>query len=370
MPIRVGLDAQSLTGKNQTGLGVYAKNLARIFEKHPETIDFRLLWPKDRRPFEKTLERLIWEQYHLILAAAHEEVDLLHSPCFSVPRFTNMPRVVTAHDLIVLEHPNLMPPGSRWYFSKWIPSTYHYADQIISVSRTTKDIMVNSLQINPDKITVIHHGIGPAYVRAVDPTEINLVRFKYHVPMEFFLMVGSFEPRKNVLNVIEAFAKIANSSNQLKLLLVGNPNAYQRQMRQKVKELDLEENIIFPGYIPDKELAVLYSVTTALIFSSSAEGFGLPIIEAMATGCPVIGNNLLVFHEIGGDAIAYIEAEEPDTLVEQMKKMLFDSAYRGEYARRGMARSMKYSWEQAAEETLKVYMRVLSRHGKSASQTS
>ena len=133
-PIVVGYDAQSLTGKHQTGLGVYSKHLARILERHPETLKLKLLWPKGRKSFKRTIERLRWEQYDLVMAAHRESVQILHVPCFSAPRFTSLPTVVTAHDMIVTKHPNLMPPGSRWYFSKWIPASYKSADHVIAVS--------------------------------------------------------------------------------------------------------------------------------------------------------------------------------------------------------------------------------------------
>jgi len=361
-PIIVGFDAQSLTGKYPTGLGVYSRNLVRILERHPETIDLRLLWPRNRLPFERTLQRLVWEQYHLVMAATREEVNVIHTPCFSVPRLSRIPKVVTAHDLIVLKQPRLMPPGSRWYFSRWIPGSYRHADHIIAVSRSTKNDLVNLLQINPDKITVIHHGVNPVFTRTTDPHEIGRIRFKYHAPMEFFLMVGSFEARKNIASVIEAFSRISNASPHLKLLLVGKPGPYQRKMAQLVKASGLEEQVLFPGYVPDKELATLYSVAAAFLFISSAEGFGLPLIEAMSIGCPVIATDLEVFHEIGSDAVSYLEAPEPAELSEQMLRMLEDPPYRAEFVRRGFARSLNFSWDLAAEETFRVYLRVLKRH--------
>ncbi len=358
-PIVVGYDAQSLTGKFQTGLGVYAKNLARILEKHPVSIDLRLLWPQGRKPFNRTLERLVWEQYRLVFEANREEVELIHVPCFSVPIFTRIPKVVTAHDLIVLRHPHLMPPGSRWYFSRWIPYTYKSADHIIAVSNTTKNELVNILGITPDKITVIHHGSNPAFTRTTDPHEINRIRFKYHCPTDFFLMVGNFEPRKNVALAIDAFAAIADLSKQLKLVLVGKHNNYAWEMQKVVKDLRLEEQVLFPGYVPDKELSTLYSVATGFLFPSSAEGFGLPLVEAMATGCPVIASDMKVFHEIGGDALSYVDVNDVDQISGRMLKFLEDKDFSAGYSRIGLARSLDYDWEKAAEKTVKVYQRVL-----------
>ena len=186
----------------------------------------------------------------------------------------------------------------------------------------------------------------------------------YHVPMEFYLMVGSFEPRKNIQHAIDAFSRIAKSSFHMKLLLVGNENRYQHKMRALVKSLDLEETILFPGYIPDRELTTLYSVATAFLFPSTAEGFGLPILEAISTGCPIIASDIPVFHEIGGDALAYVPVSDPASLSEAMLQMLADPQHRAQYVRKGLGRSVKYSWDHAAEETLRVYLRVLKRRGK------
>jgi glycosyltransferase involved in cell wall biosynthesis len=297
------------------------------------------------------------------MAAHRAEADILHVPCFSVPRFTSLPRVVTAHDLIVMKDPKLMPPGSRWYFAKWIPSSYRSADHIIAVSNATKNDLVNLLGINPDKITVIYHGVPPVYDRVTDPHDINRIRFKYHVPMEYYMMVGSFEPRKNHKTAIDAFARIKDKSNQLKLLLIGIPNEYQKKLVQYTMEKGVHDQVIFAGYVPEKEVAVLYSVATAFLFPSSAEGFGLPIIEAMATGCPVIASDLNVFHEIGGEAASYIGVGDRESLATEMQRMLEDPQYRANFVLEGLARSLKYNWEHAAEETLRVYLKVLTKRG-------
>jgi glycosyltransferase involved in cell wall biosynthesis len=363
-PPRIGFDAQTLTGDIQTGLGVYARILSSDMEKHPEAVDIRLLWPKDHKPFVGTLERLRWEQYDLRMSAIREEVDLIHSPAFSVPR-TNIPKVVTAHDMIITRYPNLMhSPFARWYFGKWIPSTYKSADHIIAVSRTTKGELVNMLGIDPDKITVIYHGIDPVYTRTTEPNEINRVRHNYHVPMEFYLMVGSFEPRKKIDIAIDAFSRISKSSNMLRLILVGQENAYQRRMKALVKELGLEEKVLFPGYIPDRELVTLYSMATAFLFPSSAEGFGLPLLEAMATGCPIIASDLMVFREIAGDAIVQVPVGDPVDLSKEMLRMLADPEHRAVYVRRGLARSINFDWDLAVEETFRVYLKVLRQRGK------
>lgn len=362
-PVKIGYDAQSMTGKYQTGLGVYSKGLARILERHPETVDLRLLWPKHRRPFRRTWERMAWEQYYMLMGGIREEVDLIHVPCFSVPKMGHIPKVVTAHDVILMKHPRLMSPGSRWYFSRWIPSSYRYADHIIAVSRATRDDLVNLAGIDPGKITVIYHGINPAFTRNTNPHDINRIRFKYHCPGDFFLMVGAFEPRKNIKITIDAFARIAEHSSQLKLLLVGKENDYHKQVIDKVRQMKLREKVILPGYIPDHELAVLYTVATSLVFPSVAEGFGLPLVEAMACGCPIIASNLKVFHEIGGDAVEYVPVNDAESLSEQMLKMLDDPQHRAMLTLNGLSRSLNFNWDHCAEETVKVYFRVLTKRG-------
>lgn len=361
---KIGFDAQTLTGNIQTGLGVYSRAISNILKKHPDVLDLKFLWPKDKKPFKRTLERLLWEQYYLVNEAVKADVALIHIPAFSVPRISNIPKVVTVHDLIVYKHPRLMPPGSRWYFSKWIPNSYKHADHIIAVSQDTKNDLVNLLHLDRDKITVIHHGIDPVFTRTTDIHEINRIRHNYHVPGEFFLMVGSFEPRKNINVAVDAFARISKSSNMLKLLLVGKENAYQKKIRAQVKALGLSEKVLFPGYVNDRELVTLYSITTALIFPSSAEGFGFPVVEAMATGAPVIASDLPVIKEIASDAPVYVNVNDPVALADAMLQMLEDPSHRAAHVRKGLARSLKFDWEVAAEQTFRVYLRVLKRRGK------
>ncbi len=367
-PPIIGFDAQSLTGKNPTGLGVYSLRLVKVLQRHPEALDLRLIWPTRRKPFRRTMERLIWEQYYLVFAAIKEEVDLIHVPCFSVPRMTKIPKVVTAHDLVVLRYPKLMAPGSRWYFSRWIPSSYRSADHIIAVSHATKNDLVQLLGIDPDKIAVIHHGLNPGFKRTTDPHEINRIRYKYRVPTEFLLMVGSFEPRKNIHHAIDAFSRISDATDRLKLVLVGKSNAYQTKMQEKAKSLGVEDQVLFPGYVRDSELVTLYSLAAAFLFPSAAEGFGLPLLEAMATGCPMIVSDIPVFHEIAGDTAVYVPAGDPAALAQRMQRMVEDRSYRASFFRKVLGRSLKYDWDRAAKETLKVYMRVLNRRGVDLSE--
>jgi glycosyltransferase involved in cell wall biosynthesis len=352
-----------MTGKQQTGLGVYAQGLVRIMLQHPEAVDLRLIWPRDHKPFRRTIERLIWEQYYFLTTAMRQECDLIHTPCFSVPRLTSIPKVVTAHDIIVLKYPKLMPPGSRWYFAKWIPYTYRCADHIISVSRATKDDLVHILGIDPDRITVIHHGLKPGFKRTTDPHEMNRIQYKHHAQGNFFLMVGTFEQRKNINHAIDAFARLARNDRNIKLILVGNQNAHQLKMRRLAESLGLEDQVIFPGFISDLELATLYSLATAFLFPSAAEGFGLPLLEAMATGCPMIASDLRVFREIAGDAAVYIPTGDPSALADEMRKVLHDTAHRSELVRKSLAGALRFDWDHTAEETLRVYMRVLTRRG-------
>ena len=170
--------------------------------------------------------------------------------------------------------------------------------------------------------------------------------------MEFYLMVGSFEKRKNVEDTINAFSRISKSSNQLRLLLVGYENRYQHKMQSLVKSLELEEKVLFPGYISDRELTTLYSMATAFLFPSSAEGFGLPLVEAMVTGCPVIASDIEVFHEIGGDAPVFVPVNDPETLSAEMLKMLEDPSHRAEHVRKGLGKSINFRLSFLAGSTV------------------
>ena len=355
----VAFDAQSLTGAGQTGLGVYARGIARAVQRHSDEVCIKLIWPKNRKPFRRTLERLIWGEAHLPSGARKEGASVIHVPCFSAPRFTKIPVVVTAHDLIVLKHPHLMPPGSRWYFASWIPGSYKSADRIIAVSECTKNDLVDFLDIPEEKITVIHHGVDSIYSSGRDRQDVSVVREKYQVDGEFFLMVGSFEPRKNVDRAIDAFAAIKDMPDTLKLVLVGKDSPHKGKMIEKASGLGLSERISFPGYIPDSDISALLSICTSFVFPSSAEGFGLPLLEAMNSGAPVIASDLKVFREIAGDAAWYVPVGDTEALSASMRKMLDDAEFRSALIRSGLERAKSFDCETAAMKTIEVYKSVV-----------
>jgi glycosyltransferase involved in cell wall biosynthesis len=360
---QIGFDAQSLTGTVQTGLGMYARGIARALEKKRELISLELLWPKDRKPFSATGERILWEMFNLPSKAKAAKSDLIHLPCFGVPRLTSIPRVVTAHDLIILKHPDMMPPGSRWYFSYWIPQSYRSADHIIAVSDCTKNDLVEYLNIKPEKITVVHHGIDQSFFNVPAVENIASVKDRYGIFERFFMMVGSFERRKNVELAIDAFSILAKDHEEVQLVLVGSSSEYRERMIEKANDYGLEDRIIFTGYLQDRDVATLYSICTAFLFPSSHEGFGLPLLEAMAAGAPVIASDIRVLKEIGGDAPCYVQEGKIEALMGSMERMLVDENIREECRVRGRSRAELFSWDDAADKTIEVYMNVLGMRG-------
>jgi len=360
--ITVAIDCQALLGNIQTGLGVYALNLVEVLENFRESLKVVRLSPPGNKPLRTTPQRLLWEQTRLPWLIARSDCDVFHSPALSLPVIGSRKKVATAHDLIILKHPEMMTGLARKYFAEFIPRTLQKADHIIANSEATKKDLMRYLHIPAGKITVIHLGVGKEFLKESDRDLVNTLRRANHITGDYLLSVASFEPRKNHTGIIRGFAKaLPDLPAETKLALVGRENKYQREMRALVEELQLTDRVAFCGYLGTKELAAMYQAAVMLVFPSLEEGFGLPIIEAFAKGVPVLTSRLEATEEVGGDAVKYVNPQRADEIGQAIAELYNDKELRQSLIEKGKQRVQLFSWENNAKETIKVYYRVLGR---------
>ncbi len=355
--MNIALDLQSTLG-HQTGIGRGAANLLAALKRvAPQHAYVELTW--GRNMVMRLDRRLRWQQWHVPRRAKLAKADLLHVPGFDAPLYQPCPTILTVHDLIGMLFPVSLPPIARFYWSKWLPFTVHFATHLLADSEHTARDIIRLLQIPPERITVVPFGVAPQY-RPLDHQPVQLIRQKYQLPEQFILFVSTLEPRKGLDTLVQAFARLQYAYPNLNLVLVGQPGWYTERLFAQTNLESLRQKVIFTGYVPDDELVLLYNAATLLAFPSRYEGFGLTVLEAMACGTPVVCSNSSSLPEVAGDAAIMVPPDQSDLLAQAIRRVLDDELLRQEMRHKGLAQAARFTWEQTAQKTLAVYEKVLS----------
>ncbi|MCS7287390.1 MAG: glycosyltransferase family 1 protein [Anaerolineae bacterium] len=284
-------------------------------------------------------------------------VDLFHATEHLLPRFSRIKTVFTLHDLIFLFHPETHKPMNRWFLTLMMPRFLRAADAVITVSECTKKDAMRFYNIPEEKITVIYEGVSPRF-HPVSSEIVGAVRLKYGLPERFILYVGTIEPRKNLIALLEALHYLLTTYH-LQLVIVGKKGWLYEGFFRRLRELGLEERVHFTGYVPDEDLPALYSAADLFVFPSLYEGFGLPVLEAMACGVPVICSNTSSLPEVAGDAALLVDPTDVQALAKAIERALTDETLRAMLRAKGLERARMFTWEKTAQKTLEVYRRVL-----------
>jgi glycosyltransferase involved in cell wall biosynthesis len=281
-------------------------------------------------------------------------VDLFHATDHLLPRLSRVRSVFTLHDLVFCFYPQTHKPLNRWFLTLMMPRFLRAADAVIAVSESTKRDAMQTYDLDEAKIKVIYEGVNPRFRRS-SPGVISSVLHKYDLRERYILSVGTIEPRKNLTSLLEAYVAIRNQDSQLKLVIVGKRGWLYEGFFRRLSELGLENEVIFPGFVPDEDLPALYSATDLFVFPSLYEGFGLPVLEAMACGAPVVTSNTSSLPEVAGEAALLVDPNSVEALARAMRDVLDNRALRHDLRARGPKQAAKFSWEKAARETLTIY---------------
>jgi len=367
MSARIGIDYQAAQGDRLTGLGIYTKYLVRsileITKSDPSyNIQFSLY--QHPMPLRNTLERVFWENVTAPARAKKDNVDLFHTPAFASPFLKPAKVIMTVHDLIGMLFHNQKGLASTFYWGKWLPLTASRADAVIACSESTKRDLVKKLQIPEKRITVAYPAGREEFGPHMPEEILSRVKRQNGVSNTFFLFVGTIEPRKNLERIVRVFLSLKLKKflpAECKLVVVGAADFAGGKVYKKiVSKADYCWNsIVFPGYVSDSDLNALYCSATALIFPSLYEGFGIPVVEAMMCGCPVITSSTSSLPEVGGDAALLINPQEDSELAEAILKVYLKPELRDQMRRRGFEQAKRFSWHQTAKITMDVYKKVL-----------
>ena len=303
--------------------------------------------------------RLWREHVALPLACRREKVDLLHGPKSAVPYWSPCPTLVTLHDLIPITHPETETRAAQLYWRLQIPIAARRASFIITDSDHARREIVEMFGIDDQRIAVTPLGYPPAMDDPPDPVRVAAVRQRYGLPDSYILYVGTIQPRKNLDMLIEAYARLRGEGRTTqKLVIVGRKGWLYEALFARITALGLEGDVIFTGFVPDEELPHLYDGACLFVYLSLFEGFGLPPLEAMSRGVPVVTSNTTSLPEVVGDAGITVAPRSLDEVVEGMRRVLCDAALADRLRQAGRVRAQQFSWERTAEKTLALYRQV------------
>lgn len=316
-------------------------------------------FPKAREivlPGRNPVARLWREHVLLPLACRREKIDLLHCPKSAIPFFSPCPVVVTLHDLIPIKHPETEKFVARVYWRLQIPIAAKRSDFIITDSEHARKEIIDDFNVAPELVKAIMLGFNPAMSVACTPEAAEMVRQKYRLPERYILYVGTIQPRKNIPTLLEAF-NILKRDNGIphRLVIVGRKGWLYDELFARISELGRGDDVIFTGFVPDEELPAIYAGADMFAYLSFFEGFGLPPLEAMACGVPVVVSNTSSLPEVVGDAGIAVEPGDVAAVAAAILKILTNIEFATELRERGLRRSAAFSWDRCARETLHVY---------------
>jgi glycosyltransferase involved in cell wall biosynthesis len=306
-----------------------------------------------------------WEQFKLPRIAKAYNCDILHCTSNTAPYSKNIPLITTLHDIIYMEgsllklllnKASLYQKFGNLYRRIIVSKVVKNSRRLITVSNFEKENITNFFKLKSGAIQAIHNGVNQTFTMKIDINHVTKVKTKYKLPDDYILHIANKDPRKNTKGVLIAFNEfIKTSTIRYKLLLLGCKDADLKIMLKDIGAVGLREHIILTGYVLDEDLPVIYYLSQLFLFPSLREGFGIPIIEAMSCGVPVITSNTSSMPEVAGDAAHIIDPNKTEDICNGMIKIISDDNYRNELIQRGLIQSKQFSWNSMAFQVLEQY---------------
>ncbi|MHB9112005.1 MAG: glycosyltransferase family 4 protein [Thermoleophilia bacterium] len=307
----------------------------------------------------------IYKEYRLPQQLAERGIDIYHAPRdMGLPKTSRLPcaSIITLHDIILVRlASDYYSPARAKMYERRLLDRVAGADHVITISEYSRDDILDWSGIDPGKVSVIHDAVNESFKPVTDEAKLAAAGSRYQLPPRFALCVGSTEPRKNIRNSIKAFAQLRRVRADVQLVITG-VDYCRVGPDEAFAGLDLE-GVHFAGYVHDLDMPAVYSLAEVLVFPSLYEGFGLPPLEAMACGTPVVTSNATSIPEIVGDAAVLVDPESPAELAGALEMVLSSAEVREGLIEKGLARVGTFSWRRCAEETRNLYQRVLSARG-------
>lgn len=372
----IGIDARLFGSAQAAGIGVYSEELIGNIlkfdsENHytvfvtPEVSDFFPFYAKNLTKRVVSFPHYSYsEQFLYPRTLARARLDLIHYTNFNSPvLFKRIKSIVTIHDLTLWFYPGRRSdsPLRRLVYRYVIRKSCENATRVIAVSNRTKEDIVKYLKIDPGKIDVVYEGLPNRYKLLEDDRKIEAIKAKYNISRSFFLYVGQWRPHKNLVRLLRAFALLRHRYNiDYQLVLVGKADINIAKMQTTIKRLGIQESVIVTGYVADSDLPYFYSAAEAFVFPSLYEGFGVPPLEAMASGTPVLSSNASVMPEVLGNAALFFDPTNIEDMAQAMYKLATTYRIKKELRDKGFEQVKRYSYTRMARQTLEVYKKALA----------
>ncbi|WP_346239104.1 glycosyltransferase family 4 protein [Niabella insulamsoli] len=369
---RIGIEVQRLFRKKKHGMEVVALELIKELQQIDKENEY-VLFAKDDEDAQCIRETekfrinkpggytyADWEQWSLPREIKKEKIDFLHATCNTAALNPGVPLMLTLHDIIYLESLNFKGTAYQNFgniYRKFVvPKAVEKSKVIVTVSNFEKDTIIKRLKVPEEKVKVIYNAANPKFNNQYDKELVRQFKEKYKLPDSFILFLGNTAPKKNTPNLIEAYIHYLNSVNNPEPLVVLDYDA--ELVKNKLKEKNKSELIkwfVFPGFINASEMPLIYNAASLYVYPSLRESFGLPILEAMGCGTPVITSNTSSMPEIGGDAAIYIDPYNHVDIAEKMHSVLKDKDLQQDLSDKGVKRAAEFSWKTSATQLLDLY---------------
>jgi glycosyltransferase involved in cell wall biosynthesis len=331
---------------------LFSRAINALPPNRPDFLKRSSRWPTNHR-----LIRILWEQLALPKQAANERLSVLHGMAFVTPYRSSCPTVVTVYDLSFVHFPDRFSSLQRLYLASQTKRSCRQSRRVITISESTKRDVHAIYGVPAGKIDVVKPGVDRRF-RPLGAVEIDAFRQRTGVPHRFLLHVGTLQPRKNLPLLLEAYEQLALAD--VKLVLVGGMGWMYDEIFALVEARGLEDRVLFTGYVPDADLPLWYNAAELMVLPSLHEGFGMPAVEAMACGTPVVAADSSSIPEVTGTAAILFDPASPSQLADRMATVLFDGELSARMRQRGIEQASRFSWQRAGSETVAVYRKVLS----------
>ena len=364
--MRIGIDARKL---HDFGIGTYIRSLLRQLAHLDRDTEYVLLCRPADAPSLATLgenfrpvpERAgnysVTEQIRVPFALKRHGVSLFHAPHYVLPPLVPCRSVVTIHDCIHLMFPQYLPGKLAFGYARTsIVLAARRATRVLTVSHSSKRDILKTVDVPPEKIDVIYNAYDERFSTPPPPEAIVRVRERYQLDAPFILYAGNVKPHKNLERLIDAFELVRKQGlDDVKLVLIGDDISKYAALRRAVHRHHLHKHVRFLGYMPEDTLAVMYRLASVFVFPSLYEGFGLPPLEAMASGTPVVTSNVSSLPEVAGEAAVLVNPYEASAIADGIIRVLTDRAFSEDLRQKGLARAKQFSWEASARRVREIY---------------
>jgi len=367
----IAVDGYEASADNRVGVGRFEVELLKGLYSVDEKNSYRIYTPRAPKPdlprtskhwkYRIASFNRLWSQAALPFYTMIDrpKPDVFFSPVHYAPRFITIPLVLGIMDLSFLFFPDMFRSRDLFKLKQWTMYSVKKAKRIIAISQSTKNDILKKYYISPDKVTVIYPGITNYEITKLNTTYSKIAQ-KYGIVGDYILYVGTLQPRKNIVRLIEAFHLVskrqtANGKRLLQLVIVGKKGWLYDTIFAKVKDLGIEDRVIFTGFVPDEELPILYAHATCFCLVSLYEGFGFPVLEAMKEGTPVVASNVSSLPELVADAGILVNPEDVTDIAHGIIDVLkMKDEDRMKLITRGKKQAAKFTWGKTARETLNV----------------